>query len=668
MINQKDNLNGARSLLIAPKKQHPSRMINKQADQILSAKSVPTESKTNLNIKKINSDGSEKNNKNSKKIIERKESTNKTNKNQKVNNKKKISDGSNNNFKKISTKKSSRYAGNKKSNMPSIKVAFLGGLNEIGKNITVFECEGDMFVLDCGMTFPDGDMLGVDLVIPDFSYIEKNIDKVKGVVITHGHEDHIGALPYLLKKVNIPIYGTSFTIGLIEGKLKEHNLLNKAKLNVVKAGQKVKLGCMQVEFIHVNHSIPDAVGVAIYSPAGTLVHTGDFKIDCTPLQGKMIDLGRFAQVSAEGVLAFFADSTNAERAGYTTTEQKVMASFEKLFRRAENNRIIIASFASNIARIQQIVNCAAKYDRKVAFSGRSMINYMDIAGELGFLNIPEGVIIDIDLLNKYPKEKTVLLTTGSQGEPMSALTRMAYSDHKKVEVGPDDFIIISANPIPGNEKMIGAVVNELLKKGCTVVYESMYEVHVSGHACQEELKIMQGIVKPKYFIPVHGEQKHLRHHAQLAKNMGMKDSNIFIGDIGDIVEINQNYMRPLGKVPAGRVLVDGLGIGDVGSIVLRDRKHLAQDGLIVVVCTIDFSNGYIVSGPDIVSRGFVYVRESESLMESAKNKVARVLEDCNKDGIREWGILKTKIRDELSKFFYEQTKRSPMILPIIMEV
>ena len=667
MINQKENLNGARALPVAPKKQHPSRMINKQADQILSAKSVPAESKINNSVKKSKSTDPKKTAGGPQKIAEKKASSNKNNNNQKqnVNNKKKTSNGSNNNLRKNSAR---RYSSKQKANMPSIRVAFLGGLNEIGKNVTVFECEGDMFVLDCGMTFPDGDMLGVDLVIPDFSYIEKNVEKVKGIVITHGHEDHIGALPYLLKKVNLPIYGTSFTIGLIEGKLKEHNLLNKAKLNVVKAGQKVKLGCMQVEFIHVNHSIPDAVGVAIYSPAGTLVHTGDFKIDCTPLQGEMIDLGRFAQVGVEGVLAFFADSTNAERAGYTTTEQKVMASFEKLFRRAENNRIIIASFASNIARIQQIINCAAKYDRKVAFSGRSMISYMDVAGELGFLNIPDGVIIDIDLLNKYPKEKTVLLTTGSQGEPMSALTRMAYSDHKKVEVGPDDFIIISANPIPGNEKMIGAVVNELLKKGCTVVYESMYEVHVSGHACQEELKIMHGIVKPKYFIPVHGEQKHLRHHAQLAKNMGMKDSNIFIGDIGDIVEINQNYMKPLGKVPAGRVLVDGLGIGDVGSIVLRDRKHLAQDGLIVVVCTIDFSNEYIVSGPDIVSRGFVYVRESEPLMESAKNKVTRVLEECKRDGVREWGLLKTKIRDELSKFFYEQTKRSPMILPIIMEV
>ena len=563
--------------------------------------------------------------------------------------------------------KKNRYS-RRKTTKPSIRVAFLGGLNEIGKNITLFECEGDMFILDCGMTFPDGEMLGIDLVIPDFSYVEKNMDKIKGLVITHGHEDHIGAVPYLLKKFNVPIYGTPLTIGLITSKLKEHNLHNKAKLNVVKPGQSIKLGCMDVEMIRVNHSIPDAVGVAIHSPAGTLVHTGDFKIDCTPVQGEMIDLGRFAQLGSEGVLALFADSTNAERSGYTITEQKVVASFERLFKQAENNRIIIASFASNIGRIQQIIHCAAKYDRKVAFSGRSMINYMTIAGELGYLDIPDGVIIDIDVLNKYPKEKTVLLTTGSQGEPMSALSRMAYSDHRKVEVGPDDFIIISANPIPGNEKMVGAVVNELLKKGCTVVYESMYEVHVSGHACQEELKLIQGVTKPKYFIPVHGEQKHLRRHAKLAKAMGLKDSDIFIGDIGDVIEINQDYMKHIGKVPAGRILVDGLGIGDVGNIVLRDRKHLAEDGLIVVVCTMDFANGQIVSGPDIVSRGFVYVREAEPLMGEAKAKVVRVLNDFNAEGVREWGLMKNKIRDDLSKFFYERTKRSPMILPIIMEL
>lgn len=551
---------------------------------------------------------------------------------------------------------------------PSMKVAFLGGLNEIGKNVTVFECQNDMFILDCGMVFPDAEMPGVDLVIPDFSYIEKNADKIKGLVITHGHEDHIGSIPYLLRKVNVPIYGTALTIGLLNGKLKEHNLLNKANLNVVKPGSKIKLGCMEIEFIRVNHSIPDAVGVAINSPAGVLIHTGDFKVDFTPVQGEVIDLGRFAQLGSKGVLALFADSTNADRPGYTKTEKNLNASFDNLFRKAGKNRIIIASFASNIGRIRQIINCAVKYDRKVAFSGRSMINYVTIASELGYLDVPEGVIIDIDLLNKYPKEQIVLLTTGSQGEPMSALSRMASADHKKVDVGPEDFIIISANPIPGNEKMIGSVINDLMKRGCTVVYESMYEVHVSGHACAEELKLIQSIVKPKYFIPVHGEQKHLRRHGALAVEMGMPASNVYIGDIGDLLEINQNHMKNIGKVPAGRVLVDGLGVGDVGNVVLRDRKHLAQDGLIVVVCAIDFSSGYVVSGPDIVSRGFVYVRESESLMAAAKAKVTEILSDCNNENVYEWGMIKSNIKEALSKFFYEQTKRSPMILPIIMEV
>ncbi len=551
---------------------------------------------------------------------------------------------------------------------PSMKVAFLGGLNEIGKNVTVFECQNDMFILDCGMAFPDAEMPGVDLVIPDFSYIEKNADKIKGLVITHGHEDHIGSIPYLLRKVNVPIYGTALTIGLLNGKLKEHNLLNKANLNVVKPGSKIKLGCMEIEFIRVNHSIPDAVGVAINSPAGVLIHTGDFKVDFTPVQGEVIDLGRFAQLGSKGVLALFADSTNADRPGYTKTEKNLNASFDNLFRKAGRNRIIIASFASNIGRIMQIINCAVKYDRKVAFSGRSMINYVTIASELGYLDVPEGVIIDIDLLNKYPKEQIVLLTTGSQGEPMSALSRMASADHKKVDVGPEDFIIISANPIPGNEKMIGSVINDLMKRGCTVVYESMYEVHVSGHACAEELKLIQSIVKPKYFIPVHGEQKHLRRHGALAVEMGMPASNVYIGDIGDLLEINQNHMKNIGKVPAGRVLVDGLGVGDVGNVVLRDRKHLAQDGLIVVVCAIDFSSGYVVSGPDIVSRGFVYVRESESLMAAAKAKVTEILSECNNENVYEWGMIKSNIKEALSKFFYEQTKRSPMILPIIMEV
>lgn len=572
-------------------------------------------------------------------------------------------------------KKTSRYPSRRKpagkrgaAKKPSIKVSFIGGLNEIGKNITVFECNGDMFILDCGMAFPDGDMLGVDLVIPDFTFIEENQDRIKGIVLTHGHEDHIGSLPYLLKSMNFPIYGTSLTLGLVENKLKEHNLLYKAKLNEVHAGDTIKLGCMDIEFIHVNHSIPDAVAVAIHSPAGTLVHTGDFKIDCTPPSTEMIDLARFAELGKEGVLALFADSTNAERPGYTMTEQKVGESFETLFKRAEKNRIIIASFASNISRVEQIINCAARYGRKVAFSGRSMINYMSVAAELGYLNVPDGVIIDIDLLKRYPAEKVVLVTTGSQGEPMSALSRMAFADHRKVEVGAGDFIIISANPIPGNEKTVGNVVDELLKRGCEVVYESMYEVHVSGHACQEELKIIHGLTKPKYFIPVHGEQKHLRKHANLACNMGMDHKNVFIGDVGSVIEINQDYFKELEPVQAGKVFVDGLGVGDVGSIVLRDRKHLGQDGLIIVVASIDAIDAHLISGPDIVSRGFVYVRESEMLLDEVRRAAEDVLNDCAYDNIHEWNVIKNKIKDEVSHLIYDRTRRTPMILPIIMEV
>ncbi len=569
-----------------------------------------------------------------------------------------------------SHKSSSRLVNRKSKSKtaPSIKVMFLGGLNEIGKNLTLFECQGDMFILDCGMTFPDGDMLGVDLVIPDFTYIEKNIDKIKGIVITHGHEDHIGAIPYLLKKVSLPIYGTPLSIGLIGSKFKEHGIRKNSDLHIIKPGDRVKLGCMEVEPIHVNHSIPDAVGVAIYSPAGTLVHTGDFKIDCTPTQGEMIDLARFAELGKEGVLALFADSTNAERQGYTMTEKKISASFDKLFNAAGSKRIIIATFSSNISRIQQIVNCAHKYGRKVCFSGRSMCNYVNISSELGYIDIPPEVLLDINLINSYPKEKVVLITTGSQGEPMSALSRMASSEHKKISVGPEDFIIISANPIPGNEKTVGDVINDLMKLGCHVVYESMYEVHVSGHACQEELKIMQGIVKPKYFIPVHGEQKHLVKHAELAKMMGMKASNVFIGDVGNAVEINRDYMKKLPDVPAGKILIDGLGVGDVGNIVLRDRKHLSEDGLIVVVATIESQTGNIVSGPDIVSRGFVYVRESEELIESARKAALQAIEKCTQENIYDWGTIKNSIKDDLSKLFYNKTRRDPMILPILMEV
>ncbi len=553
-------------------------------------------------------------------------------------------------------------------NVKSMKVVFLGGLNQIGKNITAFECNNDIIIVDCGMSFPDGEMLGIDLVIPDFSYLEANRDKIKGLVITHGHEDHIGAIPYLLNKINVPIYATPLTIGLITGKLKENRLLGSTKLNTVTAGEHVKLGCMDVEFINVNHSIPDAAALAIHSPAGTIVHTGDFKIDCTPSRGEMINLARFAELGKEGVLALMADSTNAERPGYTSTEKNIDQSFERLFIKAKDKRIIIATFASNIGRIQQIINCAANYGKKVAFSGRSMLNYVTIAQQMNYLDVPDGTIIDIDLITKYAKNEVVLVTTGSQGEPMSALHRMAFSEHKKVDVGPEDFIIISATPIPGNEKTVGTVVNELMKLGCEVVYESMYETHVSGHACQEELKIMQGIIKPQYFIPVHGERRHLVKHAGLATAMGMPESNVFVGDTGDVLEINRNHMKKIGQIPLELVLVDGIGVGDVGSIVLRDRKHLGEDGLIVLVATLDSSDKHVIAGPDIVSRGFVYVRESEHLIEEARRVALKVLEECADSKTRDWSMMKTKVRDELYRLFHNRTRRNPVILPIIMEV
>ena len=567
-----------------------------------------------------------------------------------------------------SGKKRTAKTGTQGKTAPAVRVYFLGGLNEIGKNFTLFECGEDMVIIDCGMAFPTEDMLGVDIVIPDFTFVERNADRIRGIFITHGHEDHIGALPYLLKKINVPVYGTALTLGLLDVKLKEHGIAGMARLNRVVAGDHVKAGCFDMEFIHVNHSISDAVAIALHTPAGVIVHTGDFKIDCTPTEGGMIDLPRFAQLGQEGVLALLADSTNAEREGYTKTEQKVKDTFEMLFARAVEKRIIIATFASNISRVQQIINCAVKYGRKVALSGRSMVNVMTIAAELGYLHVPEGVLIDLDLINRYTPQEIVLITTGSQGEPMSALSRMAFADHRKVEVGHGDCIIISARPIPGNERTVGTVVDELLKRGCEVVYESMYEVHVSGHACQEELKLMQALTKPKYFIPVHGEQKHLRKHAQLALSMGKSEQDIYIGDVGDVLEISADGMKKVSMVPAGGVMVDGLGVGDVGSIVLRDRRHLGQDGLIVAVCTIEAGTGRVVSGPDVVSRGFVYVRESEALMDEAKSLVCDILEDCARSGITDWGTLKARIKDGLSRLLYEKTRRSPMILPVIMEV
>ncbi|MGN0503959.1 MAG: RNase J family beta-CASP ribonuclease [Ruminococcus sp.] len=582
---------------------------------------------------------------------------------------KKQENGKKNNYKSNSKKNYYNKAKNQESqNKPPVRIAFLGGLNEIGKNMTLFECMGDMVLLDCGMAFPDGDMLGVDLVIPDFSYVIENKDKLRGIVITHAHEDHIGGLPYLLSNVNVPIYSTSLTNGIIGNKLREHSLPKPAELNEVKAGQRIRLGCIEVEFIHVNHSIPDAVGVALHTPGGTIVHTGDFKVDYTPTWGKPIDLSTFARLGDEGVLCLMADSTNASRPGNTPTERTVSDSFDNLFKKAANKRIIIATFASNVGRVQQIINCAHKYGRKVAFSGRSMINYMSVATELGYLEIPEGLLIDIDMLSRYTPEQTVLITTGSQGEPMSALSRMAYSDHRKVSVGEGDCIIISANPIPGNERTVGNVVDELLKRGCEVIYESMYEVHVSGHACREELKIIQCLTKPKYFIPVHGEQKHLRSHRELAVSMGVPKENVYIGDVGKAVELTDSYIKEVENVPAGKVFVDGLGVGDVGSIVLRDRKHLGQDGLIIVVASLDVYDGHVISGPDIVSRGFVYVKESENLLDEIRRVSRETLEDCANKNVGEWSVIKNRIKDSVSALISERTGRYPMILPILMEV
>jgi len=549
-----------------------------------------------------------------------------------------------------------------------VKIIALGGLNEIGKNMYLFECSNDLFIIDCGLAFPDSDMLGVDIVIQDYTYLEQNRDKFRGVILTHGHEDHIGALPYLLKKFNVPIYGTRLTLGLVEGKLKEHGLLSSATLNVVKPRQHVKMGCMSVEFIRVNHSIPDACAMAIHTPAGVIVHTGDFKVDYTPIEGEIIDLARFGELGNRGVLALLSESTNAERPGYSVTESKVGESFRNLFHAAGDRRIIIATFSSNIHRVQQIVDNAEATGRKVAVSGRSMVNVISKAIELGYLSIPDGIIIDIDSVNKFPPEKIVIVTTGSQGEPMSALSRMSTSDHRQVTITPMDYIIISATPIPGNEKFVNKVVNELMKSGAEVVYEAMYEVHVSGHAYQDELKLMLSLTKPKFFIPIHGEYKHLKKHAQIAKKMGIPEENIFLADLGRVIETDGVDMKMTTQVQAGRVLVDGLGVGDVGSIVLRDRKHLAQDGLFIVVATLDRERGNIISGPEIVSRGFVYVKESEELISDAKKLAQKVLENCKKRNIREYGLIKNSLKDELNNYIYMKTKRSPMILPIIMEI
>ena len=545
----------------------------------------------------------------------------------------------------------------------------LGGLGEVGKNITLYECQGDMILVDCGLVFPDSDMFGVDLVIPDFTYVLENKDRIKGLFITHGHEDHIGSLPYLLKKFNVPIYTARLTIGLIKNKLEEHGLASSAEFHEIRPRQKVRLGCFTVEPIHVNHSIPDSLAFAIDCPAGIVLHTGDFKIDYTPLSGDAVtDLSTIAEYGRRGVLALLADSTNAERPGFTATEQTVAEGVRSLFARAKNRRIIVATFASNIYRIQQIIDLAIEYGRKVAVNGRSMVSNTEMARELGYLHAPDNVLIDIEEINKYPPEKVVLITTGSQGEPLSALSRMAQASHRTVKVGPTDFIIISARPIPGNEKTVTKVVNGLLALGAEVIYENMYDTHVSGHACQEEQKLMLTLTKPKYFLPVHGEYKQLKKHALTAASLGIPTSNILIAENGSNVILSQDEIKLGEPVTAGAVMVDGLGVGDVGNVVLRDRKHLSEDGLVIIVATVDSKTGKVLAGPDLVSRGFVYVRENESLMDGAQSIVENALDRCVDEHVRDWNSVKTRVREALSSYIYRRTKRSPMILPILMEV
>lgn len=546
-----------------------------------------------------------------------------------------------------------------------LKVIPLGGLEQIGMNITAFEYEDSILVVDCGLSFPEDDMLGIDLVIPDITYLKQNMDKVKGFVITHGHEDHIGALPYVLRELNVPIYATRLTMGLIENKLKEHNLTSHVKRKVVKFGQSINLGQFRVEFIKTNHSIVDAAALAIYSPAGIVVHTGDFKVDYTPVFGDAIDLQRFAELGKKGVLALMCDSTNAERPGFTASERSVGKTFDALFEEHKNTRIIIATFASNVDRVQQIINSAYKFGRKVVVEGRSMVNTIEVATSLGCLSIPDQTLIDIENLKNYPDEKTVIITTGSQGESMAALSRMAGNNHKKISIGPRDTVIFSSSPIPGNEKAVTNVINELLAKGADVIFQ---DVHVSGHACQEEIKLIYTLVHPKYAIPVHGEYKHLIAQAKIAKELGMPKENVFILKSGDVLELTEEKASVVGKVPVGDILVDGLGVGDVGNIVLRDRQHLAEDGILIVVLGLDGATDELICGPDIVSRGFVYVRESDELMEEAKIVVDEAVESCLSRGITDWGKLKGSIKDALSEFVWHKTKRRPMILPIIMEI
>ena len=548
-----------------------------------------------------------------------------------------------------------------------VKIIPLGGLNEIGKNMTAIEYKNDIVIIDCGLKFPDEDMFGIDVVIPDITYLLKHRDKVSGIFLTHGHEDHIGALPYVLKQLNVPVYGTKLTLGIVQSKLKEHNLLSTTELITVKPRDVVRLNSVSVEFIKTNHSIADSVAIAVHTPLGAVLHTGDFKVDYTPIDGEPMDFARFAELGKKGVLLMMADSTNVERPGYTMSEKIVGESLCRIFGKSKG-RIIVATFASNIHRIQQIIDAATMYGRKVAVSGRSMENIVQVAIELGYIKIEKENLVSIDQINKYNNDQIVIITTGRQGEPMSALARMATSEHRKVNIVPGDTIIISATPIPGNEKLVSRVVDQLFKKGAEVVYGSSEAVHVSGHACQEELKLMQTLVKPKYFIPVHGEYRHLKQHGELANSIGVPKSNILIPEIGDVIEVTRNSIKKSGTVISGQIFVDGLGVGDVGNIVIRDRKHLSQDGILTVVVTLSKENKAIIAGPDIISRGFVYVRESEKLMDEARDIVRDVFAKCEEQKITDWSTLKSTVRDELRSFLYEKTKRKPMILPIIMEI
>ncbi len=550
---------------------------------------------------------------------------------------------------------------------PKLKIIPLGGLHEIGKNITVLEYENDLIVIDCGISFPEDDMLGVDLVIPDITYIIRNKEKLRGMFITHGHEDHIGGIPYFLKQINTPIYGTKLTLGLIKNKLEEHSLISSTKLVEVQQGETVKAGCFQIEFIRSSHSIPDSVMLAITTPAGVVLHTGDFKIDYTPIDGKMMDLGRIAELGNKGILALLSDSTNSERKGFTMSESTVGEVFEKLFTNCKK-RIVVATFASNVHRVQQIVNSAIKYKRKIAVCGRSMINMITTARQLGYIECPDNLFIDIDNINNYTDEQLVIITTGSQGEPMSALTRMATGTHKKVKITPDDLVIISATPIPGNEKYVSKVIDELMQIGAEVVYSALEDIHVSGHACQEEQKLILALAKPKYFLPVHGDYRHLVAHSETAKSVQIPRENIFILRNGVVLEMNEDEAKFTDDVPAGKILVDGLGIGDVGSVVLRDRQHLSQDGLIVVVLTLNSVTGEVMAGPDIITRGFIYVKDSENVMEGIKSEVRQEVRECEERNIRDWTTIKNIVRDNLRDYIFYRTKRNPMIIPIIMEV